>query len=197
MRSAKLTICLAWLMGILLLVGCAQSPHYLQVNPQVSENLPQAGSGQSVTVTVVDGRESSVLGTRSGAAMSSDTISVEAYSVIPKLQAQAEAALARMGFTPTTQAATGRPSLTLTLVQLSYAQADDRPLLEKANLLARLQAKVTNDRQTYTGTYTAKREQQYAVKPSRDSNTRMVNDLLSRALNRAFNDPEVGSLLAR
>lgn len=197
MRISRLSTGLGWLMSVLLVAGCAQSPHYLQADPQISQNFPRSGSGQSVTVNVVDGRESEVLGTRSGAAMSSAVISVEAHGLIPRLQAQAEAALSQMGFNPTPQTASGRPSLTLSLEQLSYAQADDKPLVEKALLLARLRAEVTNGRSTYTGNYTAKREQSYAVKPDREANTRMVNDVLSRALDRTFNDPEVGRLLAR
>ncbi|MFD2437861.1 YajG family lipoprotein [Modicisalibacter luteus] len=174
-----------------------KQPHYLQTNPTVSGNLPRIGSGQSVTVTVVDGRESNVLGTRSGAAMANDTITVEAYDVIPKLQAQAEAAISQMGFTPTTQPAPDRPSMTLTLAQLNYEKADAEPVIDKAQLLARLRAEVANDNLIYTGTYTAKREQTYALSPNREANTEMVNDVLSRALARAFNDPQVGQLLAR
>ena len=197
MRIFRTASRLGWLLAIVLIAGCASSPHYLQTSPKVSGNLPQVGSGQSVTVTVVDGRESDVLGTRSGAAMASDTITVEAYDVIPKLQAQAEAALSRMGFNPTSQAAAGRPSMTLTLAQLSYEKADAEPVINKAQLLARLRAEVTNDRLIYTGTYTAKREQTYAIVPSREANTEMVNDVLSRALARTFNDPQIGQLLAR
>lgn len=197
MRTFRMASCLIWLLGMVLIAGCSHSPHYLQATPRISGNLPQVGSGQSVTVTVVDGRESSVLGTRSGAAMANDTITVEAYDLIPKLQAQAEAALSQMGFQPTTQAREGRPSLTLTLDQLSYAKADAEPVIDKAQLVARLRAEAANERTIYTGTYTAKREQTYAIAPSREANTEMVNDVLNRALARAFKDPQIGGLLAR
>lgn len=55
----------------------------------------------------------------------------------------------------------------------------------------------TNDGQTYTGTYTSRRVQSYAVKPDKATNQRMVTDLLSDGLNRAFADPQLGQLLAR
>ncbi|SHE87954.1 uncharacterized lipoprotein [Modicisalibacter ilicicola DSM 19980] len=197
MRISKAAIFLGWFAAMLLLAGCAQSPHYLQVEPSVGENLSRVGNGQSVTLNVVDGRESDVLGTRSGAAMSTAVISVEAYDLMPKLQNQSEMALRQMGFNPTSEPATDRPSLTLTLTDLNYQKAEGKPLLDKAVLLARFQAEATNDRMTYTGTYTAKRQQDYALKPDREANTAMVNDLLSRALQRAFNDPQIGNLLAR
>ena len=196
MRISRMNIFLAWLASMLL-AGCAQSPHYLQVDPTVGQDLPRVGNGQSVTLNVVDGRESDVLGTRSGAAMSTAVISVEAYDLMPKLKNQAEMALSRMGFNPTSEPANDRPSLTLTLTELNYQKADSKPLLDKAVLLARFQAKASNEWQTYTGTYTAKRQQDYALKPDREANTAMVSDLLSRALQRAFNDPQIGNLLAR
>ncbi|WP_136066706.1 YajG family lipoprotein [Modicisalibacter radicis] len=188
---------LAALGAALLLAGCAQSPQYLSVEPTVSSNLPQAGSGQAVTLTTADGRESDVLGTRSGKQMSTDTISVPAHTLMPKLQQQAEAALRQMGFEPTSQEAEGRPSLTLTLTQLSYQKGDAQAMLDKAMLVAKLQAVVENQGSVYTGIYTAKREQSYALTPDYEKNNQMVTELLSNALDRTFGDPQIGQLLAR
>ncbi len=187
---------LAALGAALLLAGCAQSPQYLDVSPTVSSNLPQAGSGQAVTLTTADGRESDVLGTRSGKQMSTDTISVPAHTLMPKLQQQAEAALRQMGFEPTAQDAAGRPSLTLTLTQLSYQKGQTQAMLDKAVLVAKLQAVVKNQGSVYTGIYTAKREQSYALTPDYEKNNQMVTELLSNALDRTFNDPQIGQLLA-
>ncbi|MGC3872451.1 YajG family lipoprotein [Halomonas sp. GXIMD04776] len=197
MRIFRTAPFLGLLTGFLLMAGCAQSPHYLQVEPNVGQDLPQVGNGQSVTLDVVDGRESDVLGTRSGSAMSTAVISVEAYDLMPKLKNQAEVALSQMGFNPTSEPAPNRPSLILTLTDLSYQKTEGKPMLDKAVLLARFRAVASNERQTYTGTYTAKRDQEYALKPNRENNTAMVNDLLSRALQRTFNDPQIGNLLAR
>lgn len=184
------------LLALVALAGCT-SPQYLQVDPRITADIPQAGSGQEVTVNVVDERESEVLGTRSGAEMSAATITVNAHDVVPKLQAQAEAAVRRMGFAPTTESASGRPSLTLTLARLDYARGDSVPVLGEAVLEAVFQAEAVNQRNTYTGTYTSRRTQSYAVRPDQAANTRMVNELLSDGLNRAFRDPELGNLLAR
>lgn len=200
MRIAKLlkrTSRLAALGAAVLLAGCAQSPQYLNVSPTVSSNLPQVGSGQAVTLATVDGRESDVLGTRSGKRMSTDTISVPAYTLVPKLQQQAEAALRRMGFEPTSQAAEGRPSLTLTLTQLSYEKGEAQAMLDKAVLVAKLKAVVENQGSVYTGIYTAKREQSYALTPNYEENNQMVTELLSNALDRTFGDPQIGQLLAQ
>ena len=180
-----------------LLVGCA-SPQYLQLSPERSANVPQTGSGQQVTVVAVDAREREVIGTRSGGNMSTAQITVSSHELIPRLQAEAERAVRDMGFNPTTEQAQGRPMLTLELASLNYGQGNSgQPLVDEARIEGVFRAIAKNKGTTYTGTYTSRRTQGYAVKPGEDANTRMLNDLLSDGLNRAFSDPELGRLLAR
>ncbi|GHE21471.1 YajG family lipoprotein [Halomonas urumqiensis] len=186
----------AGLLAMLWLAGCA-SPHYLQPEPRRSAQVPVTGSGQTVTVVAVDGRASEVLGTRTGSAMSTATITVDSHELVPTLQREAERAVREMGFNPTTEQTSGRPMLTLTLDHLGYERGESRPVIDEARLEAVFIAEAVNAGTTYTGTYTSRRTQSYAVRPGRDSNTRMVNELLSDGLDRAFRDPELGRLLAR
>lgn len=186
----------AVLLAALWLSGCA-SPHYLQLDPRRTADVPATGNGREITVTAVDGRDSEVIGTRSGSAMSTATITVSAHELAPKLQAEAERAVREMGFRPTTQEAEGRPSLTLTLDHLGYERGESRPVIDEARLEAVFIAEAINGGNTYTGTYTSRRTQSYALRPDKEANTRMVNELLSDGLDRAFRDPELGRLLAR
>ncbi|WP_275287920.1 YajG family lipoprotein [Halomonas elongata] len=178
------------------LAGCS-SPQYLQPSPERTAKVPGIGQGQAVTVNVMDGRDSPQIGTRSGNAMSTSVITVEAGPLMPKLQAEAERALRDMGFKPTTQAAQGRPGLTLILQRLAYGRGESRPLIDEARLESVLVAKAENDGATYTGTYTSRRTQGYAMRPDIEKNNEMVSELLSDGLNRAFRDPELGRFLAR
>ncbi|MGQ4879501.1 YajG family lipoprotein [Billgrantia sp. LNSP4103-1] len=186
----------AALLATVLLVGCA-SPHYLQLNPKRSVSVPQAGSGQAVTVAAADEREGDVIGTRTGSAMSTAVITVSAHELVPQLQREAERAVSDMGFSPTTQPGNERPSMTVTLLRLGYERGESRPVIDEARLEAVLEVKVNNQGSTYTGTYTSRRTQSYAVRPDRDANTRMLNDLIGDALDRAFSDPELARMLAR
>jgi uncharacterized lipoprotein len=195
MRRLILRLPILLLAGIWL-AGCA-SPHYLQLEPRRSAEVPVIGDGQAVTVAAVDDRDSEVIGTRTGSAMSTATITVSSHELVPQLQAEAERAVREMGFTPTTERAEGRPSLTLTLDHLGYERGESRPVIDEARLEAVLTAEAVNGGDTYTGTYTSRRTQSFAVKPDKATNTRMVNDLLSDGLDRAFRDPELGRLLAR
>lgn len=182
---------------LLAMVGCASSPHYVQATPKVSGDLPESGSGQAVTLSVVDGRENDVLGSRSGAAMGTDTITLQTADVLPKLEAQAEYALRQMGFTPTTEPDAQRPRLTLTLKRLDYAQGHRQLLLGEAELEAVFEAEAKNGSDGYVGRYTSRRSQSYALRPSLEENTQMINGLLSDGLNRTFGDPAMGQMLAR
>lgn len=191
LRISGVLLASAWL------AGCA-SPQYLQLSPQRSAEVPQVGSGQQVTVIAQDGRESDIIGNRSGSGMSTAYITVSSHELIPRLQEEAERAVRDMGFSPTTEQAEGRPSLTLELASLHYARGDSgQPLVDEARLEGVFRAIAHNKGTTYTGTYTSRRTQGYALKPDADSNTRMLSDLLSDGLNRAFSDPELGRLLAR
>ncbi|WNK19281.1 YajG family lipoprotein [Halomonas piscis] len=179
------------------LSGCS-SPQYLEVTPERSAPVAQVGNGQEVAVFAQDGRDSDVIGQRSGGGMSNSRITVSSHTLIPKLQREAERAVRDMGFTPVSQQAEGRPTLTLELARLNYARADGaNPGLDEARLEGVLRAVARNDGTTYTGTYTSSRTQEYALKPGADKNTEMLNALLGKALDRAFNDGELGALLAR
>ncbi|MBT2770691.1 hypothetical protein J7J47_00400 [Halomonas sp. ISL-60] len=191
LRISGVLLASAWL------AGCA-SPQYLQLSPERSAQVPQVGSGQQVTVIAQDGRESDIIGNRAGGGMSTAHITVSSHELIPRLQEEAERAVRDMGFSPTTEQAQGRPSLTLELASLNYARGDSgQPLVDEARLEGVFRAIAQNKGTTYTGTYTSRRTQGYALKPDADSNTRMLSDLLSDGMNRVFSDPELGRLLAR
>ena len=191
LRISGVLLASAWL------AGCA-SPQYLQLSPERSVQVPQVGSGQQVTVIAQDGRESDIIGNRAGGGMSTAHITVSSHELIPRLQEEAERAVRDMGFSPTTEQAEGRPSLTLELASLNYARGDSgQPLVDEARLEGVFRAIAKNKGTTYTGTYTSRRTQGYALKPDADSNARMLSDLLSDGMNRAFSDPELANLLAR
>ncbi|CAM3560158.1 YajG family lipoprotein [Halomonas sp. AOP12-C2-37] len=190
-RMSGVLLASAWL------AGCA-SPQYLQLSPERNADVPQTGSGQQVTVIAQDGRDSDIIGNRAGGNMSTAQITVSSHELIPRLQEEAERAVRDMGFSPTTEPANGRPSLTLELANLNYARGESgQPLVDEARLEGVFRAIAKNKGTTYTGTYTSRRTQGYALKPDADSNARMLSDLLSDGMNRAFSDPELGRLLAR
>lgn len=176
------------------LVGCAHSPQQLSPQPKLTTQLNPVGRGQPVVVRVVDGRPSQSLGTRGGMYPETSTISVNGNDVVPKLQAQAEAAVRLLGFTPT-QGGSNAPQLTVTLAELKYQSPKDKMYVTEATIGATFRADVANANRRYSGRYGASLDQRFGMAPNQETNTKLVSDVLSDALSRLFKDPTIGQVL--
>ena len=179
----------------LTLVGCANSPQQLTPEPKLTTQLAPVGHGQAVSVRVVDGRPSPTLGSRGGLYPETALISVNAQDVLPKLQAQAEAAVRLLGFTPSANAP-GAPQLTITLAELKYQSPKDGLYVTEASIGATFKSDVTAGTRRYSGRYAASLNQRFGMSPNQETNTKLVSDVLSDALTRLFKDPSIGSLLS-
>lgn len=176
------------------LAGCAHSPQQLSPQPKLTQQLAPVGHGQPVVVRVVDGRASQSLGTRGGMYPETSTITVNGNDVVPKLQAQAEAAVRLLGFTPTPNAG-NVPQLTVTLAELKYQSPKDKMYVTEATIGATFRADVSNANRRYSGRYGASLDQRFGMAPNQETNTKLVSDVLSDALTRLFKDPTVGQVL--
>ncbi|WP_326429683.1 YajG family lipoprotein [Stutzerimonas frequens] len=177
------------------LVGCAHSPQQLDPNPKLNGTINPVGQGQPVVVRVVDARPSPTLGTRGGLYPETSAVIVPSAKVIPKLQAQTEAAVRLLGFTPSPNAYNA-PQLTLTLAELKYQSPKEGLYVTEANIGATLKVEVQNAGKRYNGRYGASLNQRFGVAPNEQTNTKLVSDVLSDALTRVFRDDNIGRLLA-
>lgn len=176
------------------LTGCVNSPQQLDPVPQLKATINPVGQGQPVIVRVVDGRASQSLGTRGGLYPETSLVVVPSARIVPKLQAQVEAAVRLLGFTPSPNAYNA-PQLTLTLAELNYQSPKDGLYVTEANIAATLRVEVQNATRRYTGRYGASLNQRFGMAPNEQSNTQLVSDVLSDALTRAFRDQNIGQLL--
>ncbi|EWC41025.1 YajG family lipoprotein [Stutzerimonas stutzeri] len=177
------------------LVGCAHSPQQLDPNPKLNGTINPIGQGQPVVVRVVDARPSPTLGTRGGLYPETSAVIVPSAKVIPKLQAQTEAAVRLLGFTPSPNAYNA-PQLTLTLADLKYQSPKEGLYVTEANIGATLKVEVQNAGKRYSGRYGASLNQRFGMAPNEQTNTKLVSDVLSDALTRVFRDESIGRLLA-
>ncbi|WP_278447389.1 YajG family lipoprotein [Stutzerimonas kunmingensis] len=177
------------------LVGCAHSPQQLDPNPKLNGTINPVGQGQPVVVRVVDARPSPTLGTRGGLYPETSAVIVPSAKVIPKLQAQTEAAVRLLGFTPSPNAYNA-PQLTLTLAELKYQSPKEGLYVTEANIGATLKIEVQNAGKRYNGRYGASLNQRFGMAPNEQTNTKLVSDVLSDALTRVFRDDNIGRLLA-
>ncbi len=177
------------------LVGCAHSPQQLDPNPKLNGTINPVGQGQPVVVRVVDARPSPTLGTRGGLYPETSAVIVPSAKVIPKLQAQTEAAVRLLGFTPSPNAYNA-PQLTLTLAELKYQSPKEGLYVTEANIGATLKIEVQNAGKRYNGRYGASLNQRFGMAPNEQTNTKLVTDVLGDALTRVFRDDNIGRLLA-
>ncbi|UVE16971.1 YajG family lipoprotein [Pseudomonas sp. LS44] len=180
----------------LTLGGCALSPQQLSPQPKLTSSLTAVGQGQPVVVRVVDGRPSPSLGTRGGLYAETSAITVTSADIVPKLQAQAEAAVRLLGYTPTPNAYNA-PQLTLTLAELKYQSPKEGMYVTEANISASFRADVQNASRRYSGRYGASLNQRFGTAPNEQTNTKLVGDVLSDAMTRAFKDPTIGQMLGQ
>ncbi len=178
------------------LVGCAHSPQQLDPNPKLNGTINPVGQGQPVVVRVVDARPSPTLGTRGGLYPETSAVIVPSAKVIPKLQAQTEAAVRLLGFTPSPNAYNA-PQLTLTLAELKYQSPKEGLYVTEANIGATLKIEVQNAGKRHNGRYGASLNQRFGMAPNEQTNTKLVSDVLSDALTRVFRDDNIGRLLAQ
>ncbi|WP_191486156.1 YajG family lipoprotein [Pseudomonas sp. FEN] len=179
----------------LTLVGCANSPQQLSPQPKLSTQLAPVGHGQPVVVRVVDGRRSPVLGTRGGLYPETSAITVQGADLMPKLQAQVEAAVRLLGFTPSPNAMNA-PVLTVTLTDLTYQSPKEGMYVTEATIGANFRSDVSNANRRYSGSYGASLNQRFGMAPNEEANTKLISDVLSDALTRVFKDPKIGQVLS-
>lgn len=192
----KRLLCGGILACFLGLVGCANSPQQLDPIPELKTPITPVGRGQPVSVRVVDGRTSQTLGTRGGLYPETSAVVVPTQKVLPKLQAQVEAGVRLLGFTPSTNAS-GIPQLTLTLADLKYQSPKDDLYVTEANIMATFLIEARNASRIYNGRYSASLNQHFGMAPNEQTNTQLVSDVLSDALGRVFKDQSIGAVLAR
>lgn len=182
--------------SVLALAGCAHSPQQLDPTPKITGTINPVGQGQPISVRVVDGRPSPTLGTRGGLYPETSAVIVPKAKVVPKLQAQAEAAVRLLGFTPSPNAYNA-PQLTLTLAELKYQSPKEGLYVTEATIGATFRVEVQNGGRRYTGRYGASLNQRFGMAPNEQTNTKLVSEVLSDALSRAFRDQNIGQVLAQ
>ena len=101
-----------------------------------------------------DARSNPVIGTRGGLYAQSSAITVNSKAFLPRLQAETDAAVRMLGFTPMQQGA-GEAQLNLKLVELSYKATDGNGVIKEAQLSAVYALEVQNGTRRYNGRYAA------------------------------------------
>mgnify|MGYP003109779048 CR=1 FL=1 len=177
----------------LLATGCALSPQQIQVDPKPQVTPANIGQNSQVQVIGVDSRPQKAFGSRGG--VYKDTALVmPANDVRAALEEAVRGGLQSLGynaFNPGGDATT----LEVRLEQLDYVP-EEGSVVNRVNLTLTLQAEARRGDTTHTGTYKSSTQHELPFTPTAERNQAMVNDILSRSIERLLNDREMLDFLA-
>lgn len=173
----------------LLVTACALSPQQVTIKPTLEQSNGNIGEGRTLFIEVVDARESNAIGSRGGMYKSTSLITL-ANDLPTAIRDAATRQFREMGFV--VQAAPGASAdIRIFVDKLSYSDPDTSAVGFDVALesVLRVEAKQNGDK--YGGRYQVKTNKTYATVPGRDRNEEMINEALSGALQRLFNDPKL------
>lgn len=185
-----------WLavMAIVVVSGCAQfSPQQVRLSPALAaDNLIQ-GSG-TMSLTIVDGRASEVIGSRGGSYPETSIITAQP-KVVDVVNSLATQVFARSGFEVTNSLP--EQQVTIRIVELSYVTEPAKASVRKNTASAAIAIEVSKDNVSYQNNYRTTRFVETLGYPSEEENTELINSVLQAVLERLFSDRELEAFLNR
>ncbi|HXH01916.1 MAG TPA: YajG family lipoprotein [Candidatus Competibacteraceae bacterium] len=189
---------LRWGMGLLswwlvLLTGCAAGPQVVTLQPFVEAPLAQVGRGRELVLEVVDRRPSQTFGYLAGIGgnppiSSSGDLSQAVWQALADRLNQAQFVVA--------PARPGAPlALRVEILAVEYRTAGS-PVINEVRTSARLQATARNGALTASGEFQADSARRVLTPPGMVDSVYMLNEVLSRALERMLQDPKLAGTLA-
>ena len=176
-----------------LFAGCALSPQMINVTPKVAVEAANIGQNQPVQVIAVDSRDQSAFGTRGG--VYKETALVQpANDVKAAIEDAVRKGLQTQGFNAF-NAGADATRLEVRLEQLDYVP-EEGSVVNEVTLSLTLLAEATRGDVVHTGTYKSSVVHDLPLTPTADRNQTMVNEILSGAITRMLNDPEMQRFLA-
>lgn len=179
----------------LLTASCALSPQTVVVKPDVRVSSMPIGRGRSIAVTTRDQRRDATLGERGGlyksAELTTDERMVQSInqSVVTVLQSWDFAAL------PASMGKPNSPTFVVEVLGLDY-QHPVSTVAGDVTVKCRISVRVEMGGDFYEGEYTSRRTEQVPVMPTAEVNKRLVNETVSQALQRMFQDSKMQRFLA-
>jgi uncharacterized lipoprotein YajG len=175
--------------------GCAYIDQNLKVDPEASVTSDNIGGGRKIAVRVIDDRDEQLIGKRGAQFLPGGKISSK-QDLAEVLEEDVREGLLRKGFEPVKEHETGL----LMKVELRSLEYNSSMGLWTAGNIGTAVIKVTATAPSgkiYEETYRSESEVRTAFISSQVTNARVVNNALSEAINKIFEDRELVEFLAR
>jgi uncharacterized lipoprotein YajG len=191
----KLRLLLALLAIAALTQGCNVQPHSVRLAPSVKVQPSELGQNKVVGLEVVDSRADKKLGVV-GDPQGKFIYLTLANEAAPTIYKQVADGLEKLGFT--VQPATGSDErhLQVDVAELSY-ESVKKPATFDTVAKVSLVATARTEAQTYERAYNVKQEKPAGGPPSQSDDERVVNGLVSMALEDMLTDKKLLALLAK
>ncbi len=181
------------LSSAILLSGCALSPQYVDLKPQL-EIQQQGSRSRPIEIHIKDARPVQTLGSRGGVYTGTSLIHLST-PLENSLKPIAEHALRQLGYAPVNQG--GAVQLTLAVEELTY-QASSKTLPPvDVTVKSVVKAQSRNGNQTREARFNSEKTHRFLKSPSPEENERIINEVLTQSLNRLFNDPSLLGFLSQ
>lgn len=185
---------IALLLLALLVAGCAPGSQTVRLEPRPDIDRSDEGQGVTVAVSVEDRRDDPVIGFRDGER--GGAARIEPYED-PALGIRrgVTRALERRGFTVVAADAPADRRLHIALEALHY-EREAGVVTRGIHLAGRMSARVERDGDRYTGEARVRSERRVLHSPSETENEQMINDVVTRMLERLLDEAPLREMLA-
>ena len=172
--------------------GCALSPQSIDVQPVADVEAANIGQNKPVLVYAVDSRDQLAFGTRGGVYKETSLVQ-PANDVKTAVEEAVRKGLQTQGFNAF------NPGEDATRLEVRLEQLDYVPeagsVVNSVTLTLTLEGVASRGEITHTGTYRSSVKHDLPLTPSAKRNGEMVNAILSGAITRMLNDPEMQAFL--
>ncbi|HUH38235.1 MAG TPA: YajG family lipoprotein [Spongiibacteraceae bacterium] len=176
-----------------LLGACALSPQQVVLQPTLTYSGERVQSARPVIVSVVDGRDQAVLGTRGGVYGDTSVITL-ANDLSEALTRALNAGLAAQGYAVNTSNMDDAVRLKVTVEELRYT-TPEKGVAAKATVKAGVKADAYFGDSHFEGRYGVSKEKSFVARPGMEDNAELINAAVTEALERMFADPKLRAFL--
>ena len=173
--------------------GCALSPQSIDVQPVADVEAANIGQNKPVLVYAVDSRDQLAFGTRGGVYKETSLVQ-PANDVKTAVEEAVRQGLQTQGFNAFNPG-DDATRLEVRLEQLDYVP-EEGSVVNSVTLTLTLEGVASRGEITHTGTYRSSVKHDLPLTPTAKRNGEMVNAILSGAITRMLNDPEMQAFLA-
>jgi uncharacterized lipoprotein len=169
-----------------LIVSCALSPQQVTIKPDMTVGAATYGNGRAISVQAEDLRGNPVIGTRGGVYGKTSTIEI-GNDVKSEIASAVAKGLGNWGFKPQVDGSDQPLTMVVALSSLTYT-LDNNPAIGKARVAVTMTVEVTQGNRSYHGNYGANNEVGYVTPPLEERNNTQINEAISIALQKVFED---------